>query len=53
MIALFFLILGFVLMFIQWRKFPAFFRRRPEVVPAGFLEGEAELAPEPISGGGE
>jgi len=52
-IALFFLILGFVLMFIQWRKFPAFFRRRPEVVPAGFLEGEAELAPEPISGGSE
>jgi amino acid transporter len=52
-IAGFFLILGFVLMFIQWRKFPAFFRRRPEVVPAGFLEGEAELAPETISGGGE
>jgi amino acid transporter len=41
MIAVFFLILGFVLMFVQWRAFPAFFRRKPEVVPAGFLEGEA------------
>ena len=28
-------------MVVQWRKVPAFFRRRPEVVPAGFLEGEA------------
>jgi amino acid transporter len=41
MIAAFFLVLGFVLMFVQWRAFPAFFRRKPEVVPAGFLEGEA------------
>jgi amino acid transporter len=41
MIAVFFLVLGFVLMFVQWRAFPAFFRRKPEVVPAGFLEGEA------------
>jgi amino acid transporter len=40
-IAVFFLILGFLLMFVQWRKFPDFFRRKPEVVPAGFLEGEA------------
>jgi amino acid transporter len=40
-IAVFFLILGFLLMFVQWRAFPSFFRRRPEVVPAGFLEGEA------------
>jgi amino acid transporter len=40
-IAIFFLILGFLLMFVQWRKFPAFFKRKPEVVPAGFLEGEA------------
>ncbi|HEY2333868.1 MAG TPA: APC family permease [Solirubrobacterales bacterium] len=40
-IAVFFLILGVFLMMIQWRKVPAFFRRRPEVVPAGFLEGEA------------
>jgi amino acid transporter len=40
-IAVFFLILGVLLMFVQWRAFPAFFRRRPEVVPAGFLEGEA------------
>lgn len=52
-IAGFFLILGVVLMFIQWRKFPAFFRRRPEVAPAGFLEGEAEIAPAPTSGGAE
>jgi amino acid transporter len=41
LIATFFLLLGIVLMFIQWKKFPAFFRRKPEVVPAGFLEGEA------------
>ncbi len=41
LIAVFFLILGFVLMFVQWRAVPAFFRRKPEVVPAGFLEGEA------------
>lgn len=40
-IAVFFLILGVLLMVVQWRKVPAFFRRRPEVVPAGFLEGEA------------
>jgi amino acid transporter len=40
-IAVFFLILGVVLMFVQWRAVPAFFRRKPEVVPAGFLEGEA------------
>jgi len=45
-IAVFFLILGFLLMFVQWRAFPAFFKRRPEVVPAGFLEGEA-AAPGP------
>lgn len=52
-IATFFLILGLLLMFIQWRKLPEFFRRKPEVVPAGFLEGEAELAPEPIARSGE
>jgi amino acid transporter len=46
-IAVFFLILGFLLMWVQWRKFPAFFKRKPEVVPAGFLEGEAP-APGPI-----
>jgi amino acid transporter len=40
-IAVFFLLLGVLLMWVQWRKFPAFFKRRPEVVPAGFLEGEA------------
>jgi amino acid transporter len=40
LIAIFFLVLGFVLMFVQWHKFPDFFRRRPEVVPDGFLEGE-------------
>jgi len=52
-IAAFFLILGLVLMAIQWRKMPAFFHRRPEVVPAGFLEGEAEIEPAPIAGGSE
>src|SRR5262245_8820635 len=40
-IAVFFLILGVVLMCVQWNKVPSFFRRKPEVVPAGFLEGEA------------
>jgi amino acid transporter len=39
-IAVFFLLLGILLMVIQWRKVPSFFKRRPEVVPAGFLEGE-------------
>ncbi len=51
-IAAFFLVLGVVLMAIQWRKMPAFFRRRPEVVPAGFLEGEAEIEPAPKAAGG-
>jgi hypothetical protein len=41
LIAIFFLALGFVLMFIQWRKVPEFFRRHPEVAPSGFLEEEA------------
>ncbi len=49
-IAVFFLLLGVFLMVIQWRKVPAFFRRRPEVVPAGFLEGEA-AAPGPTGVG--
>jgi amino acid transporter len=40
-IAVAFGILGFLLMGLQWRKVPDFFRRRPTVVPAGFLEGEA------------
>jgi amino acid transporter len=40
-IAVFFMVLGVVLMVIQWKKVPAFFKRKPEVVPAGFLEGEA------------
>jgi amino acid transporter len=40
-IAVFFLVLGVVLMVIQWRRIPTFFKRKPEVVPAGFLEGEA------------
>jgi amino acid transporter len=40
-IAVFFGILGFVLMGLQWRKVPEFFRRKPSVVPEGFLEGEA------------
>jgi amino acid transporter len=50
-IAVFFLILGVLLMVVQWRKVPAFFRRRPEVVPAGFLEGEAQMEPVPIARG--
>src|ERR1700712_1586937 len=44
-IAVFFLFLGIFLMVIQWRKVPEFFRNRPRVVPAGFLEGEAAPPP--------
>jgi hypothetical protein len=44
-IAVFFLLLGIFLMVIQWRKVPEFFRNRPQVVPAGFLEGEAAPPP--------
>ncbi len=51
-IAVFFLVLGVLLMFVQWRKVPEFFKRKPEVAPAGFLEGEAELEPVPISQSG-
>jgi amino acid transporter len=46
-IAAFFLVIGFVLMAVQWRAMPAFFHRRPEVAPPGFLEGESG----PESGG--
>jgi hypothetical protein len=46
-IALFFLVLGFILMAVQWRAMPGFFRKRTEVAPPGFLEGESE----PVSGG--
>jgi amino acid transporter len=54
LIAAFFLVLGVVLMFVQWRAVPSFFKRKPEVAPAGFLEGEAALEPVPIArdGGG-
>lgn len=51
-IALFFLALGVVLMVVQWRAMPDFFRRRAEVAPAGFLEGEAEIEAGTISHGG-
>ena len=50
-IAVVFLILGIVLMLWQWRTSPEYFRRRPEVVPAGFLEGEP-TAPA-VAGGAE
>ena len=40
-IAVFFGLLGIALMVVQWKKVPDFFKRRPEVVPAGFLENEA------------
>jgi amino acid transporter len=40
-IAVFFLLMGVFFMVIQWRRLPIFFKRKPEVVPAGFLEGEA------------
>jgi amino acid transporter len=52
MIAIFFLLLGIVLMVVQWQKMPVFFRRRPEVAPPGFLETPAEAAP-PVAGGAE
>jgi amino acid transporter len=52
LIAAFFLVLGLILMAIQWRALPAFFHRKPEVAPAGFLEGEAEIEP-PGTGGSE
>ena len=42
-IAVFFMVLGVVLMVVQWRALPDFFRRKAEVVPAGFLEGEAPI----------
>jgi amino acid transporter len=53
LIAAFFLVLGLVLMAIQWRAVPSFFRRRPEVAPDGFLEGEAEPASGGLASGGE
>jgi amino acid transporter len=42
-IAIIFMVLGVVLMFIQWRAIPDFFRKKPEVAPEGFLEGEAKI----------
>jgi amino acid transporter len=48
-IAIFFALMGVVLMLLQWRASPEYFRRRPETVPDGFLEGEA---PAPAIGGG-
>jgi len=53
LIAAFFLVLGVLLMFVQWRKVPSFFKRRPEVAPSGFLEGEAQLEPVPIAQSGD
>jgi amino acid transporter len=44
-IAAFFTLLGIGLMLAQWRKEPAFFKLKPRVVPAGFLEGEAAPPP--------
>ena len=51
-IAVFFLLLGVVLMFVQWRAVPDFFRRRAEVAPEGFLEGEAAPESGGIAGSG-
>jgi amino acid transporter len=51
-IAVFFLVLGVVLMVIQWRAVPQFFRRRAEVAPPGFLEGESEPETGGIAGSG-
>ncbi len=52
LIGIIFLVLGLLLMVVQWRAMPGFFRRRPEVAPAGFLEGEAEIQhTDPAEGG--
>jgi hypothetical protein len=53
LIAAFFLVLGVILMFVQWRAVPSFFKRKPEVAPEGFLEGEAQLEPVPIAQSGQ
>ena len=47
-IAIVFSVLGIVLMLWQWRVAPAFFKLKPQVVPAGFLEGEA-APPAPVA----
>jgi amino acid transporter len=53
LIAVVFMVLGFVLMFVQWGRVADFFRRKPEVVPSGFLEGEApQPAPTGTADGG-
>jgi len=52
-IAIFFLVLGFILMAVQWRAVPEFFRKRTEVAPSGFLEGESEPTSGGIASGGE
>jgi amino acid transporter len=52
-IALFFFFLGIFLMAIQWRALPGFFRRRPEIAPEGFLEGEAAPEAGGVASGGE
>jgi amino acid transporter len=49
-IAIVLMILGVVLMAVQWKKVPEFFKRKPEVVPAGFLEGEVP-PPDPTGAG--
>jgi hypothetical protein len=41
-----FFLLGFILMFGMWVADKTFFRRRPEVAPAGFLDA---AAPEPVA----
>ena len=52
-IAIFFLVLGFILMAVQWRAVPEFFRKRTEVAPPGFLEGESEPTSGGIASGGK
>jgi amino acid transporter len=42
-IAIFFMVLGVLLMVVQWRALPGFFRQKTKVVPAGFLEGESDI----------
>ena len=45
LIAVVFLALGFVLMLLQWRSNPAFFRRKAEIAPPDVLQAEPASVP--------
>ena len=52
-IAIFFLVLGFVLMAIQWRKVPAFFKRQAGGRAGRVPRGRSRDRQPPVAGGGE